>query len=209
MVVSFFGSWSFILSYPSILFHFALFRLVQRNGWCYNSTSTRNGNSSTHSHEKSPIHDLVAATVAVVVGILYFKNPDQATHLRVITETVHLRRPPNILTTSNDDMLRVVTYNNYVVFSTTGFADKTFSYGFWVGFKPPTRLLFCSRKHSNSYPLRIAPSTSINAVSFPSARPTKRFPLSRWDPQRRSFTRWNPRPKRSPNSNQLCSYCQR
>jgi hypothetical protein len=60
-------------------------------------------------------------------------------------------------------------------------------------------------RQTNSLQIRIADSSSTIAVSFSSARTTKRFPSPRdVRLQSRLFARWNQSLRHSPNSNLLC-----
>jgi hypothetical protein len=68
--------------------------------------------------------------IAVVVTIMFFTNPDQTSHLKVIKEAGDLRYP-NVDLTGGPNNFYVIEYHNYGVFSTTGYVGYlTFSYGF-------------------------------------------------------------------------------
>jgi hypothetical protein len=68
--------------------------------------------------------------IAVLAGILFLTNPDQATHLKAINEAIELRFPNTPYGSNYTRMTGVIQYHNYGLFSTTGFVDMTFSYGF-------------------------------------------------------------------------------
>lgn len=68
----------------------------------------------------------ILPTIAVLLGILFFTNPDQATHLKAIRETLRLRNS----STDPDTLLRITDYNNYIVFSTTSCVGITCSRGY-------------------------------------------------------------------------------
>jgi hypothetical protein len=63
-------------------------------------------------------------------GILFLTNPDQTMHLKAINEAVELRFPNTPYGSSYTRMTSVIQDYNYGLFSTTGFADMTFSCGF-------------------------------------------------------------------------------
>ncbi len=71
---------------------------------------------------------IAGSAVAVLIFLLaFFTNPDQAAHLKAITDTIALRssnNPPLI-------SLSVVHYNNYLIFSTTTFGDTPLTYGYF------------------------------------------------------------------------------
>jgi hypothetical protein len=72
----------------------------------------------------------ILAAIALVAGILFLTNPDQATNLRAINDAVELRFPNTPYGNNYTRMTSVIQYHNYGLFSTTGFLDMTFSYGF-------------------------------------------------------------------------------
>jgi hypothetical protein len=58
----------------------------------------------------------ILLAVAVIVAISFFTNPDQATHLKTLNDTLSLRHPAS---DSWKKMLPFVKYHNYLIFSTT------------------------------------------------------------------------------------------
>jgi len=70
----------------------------------------------------------------VLTALLFFTNPDQTAHLKSITEAVDLRfpkaKPGNPYSGYDTRLTGIVQYHNYGLFSTTGFFNMTFSYGF-------------------------------------------------------------------------------
>jgi hypothetical protein len=72
----------------------------------------------------------ILAAIALFAGILFFTNPDQATHLKAVNEAVELRFPNTPYGSNYARMTGVIQYHNYGLFSTTGLGDMTFSYGF-------------------------------------------------------------------------------
>lgn len=73
---------------------------------------------------------IAAGTVAILLIVAAFTNPDQASHLRAIRETVALRKPAESHSVT-DWLLPTVEYHNYLVFSTTRFSNMTFTYGYF------------------------------------------------------------------------------
>ena len=74
---------------------------------------------------KSQLKWIVAA-IAVLFAVLFFTNPDQATHLKTIKDTLKLRNA----SADPDVLLRVSDYNNYLIFSTTSLVGHTCSRGY-------------------------------------------------------------------------------
>ena len=72
---------------------------------------------------------LVGCTVLALLAVLaFFTNPDQATHLKAIREIVALRYSKY----EGNVTLQPVTYNNYLVFSTTtSLGGLTLTYGYF------------------------------------------------------------------------------
>lgn len=82
---------------------------------------------------KSSVLKWLLIGTAVLASILFFTNPDQTQHLKSINEVVELRYPrtrPGFLNGNEVRKTGLIEYHNYVLFSITGFADMTFSYGF-------------------------------------------------------------------------------
>lgn len=68
----------------------------------------------------------IVPTIAVLLAVLFFTNPDQATHLKAIKDTLKLRNA----SADPDVLLRVSDYNNYLIFSTTSLVGVTCSRGY-------------------------------------------------------------------------------
>ena len=71
---------------------------------------------------------VAASAVALILLMAFLTNPDQATHLKAIKETAALRKPDGA---SGVNLMPIVHYNNYLIFSTTTIAEMTLTYGYF------------------------------------------------------------------------------
>ena len=76
--------------------------------------------------------------IGLLLIIAFFTNPDQATHLKAIRETVALRNPESLSAVTLSPLMGALQYNNYLIFSTTnlnGFSttnvNGTMTYGYF------------------------------------------------------------------------------
>ncbi len=72
----------------------------------------------------------ILPAIALLAGVLFLTNPDQAIHLRAINDAVELRFPNTPYGNNYTRMTSVIQYDNYGLFSKTGYGGMTFSYGF-------------------------------------------------------------------------------
>ena len=68
----------------------------------------------------------IVQVIVVVIAVLFFTNPDQATHLKAIKDTLKLRNA----SADPDTLLRITDYNNYIIFSTTSLGGITYTRGY-------------------------------------------------------------------------------
>ena len=72
---------------------------------------------------------VILGTSGAIVVLMLATNPDQASHLRTITETAALKPHPFQASAPITAWLGLVTYNNYFLFSTTTLMDGLVTWG--------------------------------------------------------------------------------
>jgi hypothetical protein len=72
-------------------------------------------------------HKWIAIGCAAILVLAFATNPDQATHLKAIKDTAALTSSQPY--TAASDFTAAMSYNNYVVFSTTTLAGSVVSWG--------------------------------------------------------------------------------